>query len=49
MQSSLQYCLHLPSVDHSRVKLSLTTSKNDNDYINASFIKVGWQDLILVY
>uniref|UniRef100_A0A8C8D5R4 protein-tyrosine-phosphatase n=1 Tax=Oncorhynchus tshawytscha TaxID=74940 RepID=A0A8C8D5R4_ONCTS len=25
--------------DHSRVKLSLTTSKNDNDYINASFIK----------
>ncbi|XP_074536748.1 tyrosine-protein phosphatase non-receptor type 22 isoform X2 [Halichoeres trimaculatus] len=25
--------------DHSRVKLSLTTSKNDTDYINASFIK----------
>ncbi|KAK6308314.1 hypothetical protein J4Q44_G00215850 [Coregonus suidteri] len=25
--------------DHSRVKLTLTTSKNDNDYINASFIK----------
>ncbi|KAK2885547.1 hypothetical protein QQF64_021058 [Cirrhinus molitorella] len=25
--------------DHSRVKLSLITSKHDNDYINASFIK----------
>ncbi|XP_071333343.1 tyrosine-protein phosphatase non-receptor type 22 [Trachinotus anak] len=25
--------------DHSRVKLSLTTAKNDTDYINASFIK----------
>ncbi|XP_076597544.1 tyrosine-protein phosphatase non-receptor type 22 [Chaetodon auriga] len=25
--------------DHSRVKLTLTTSKNDTDYINASFIK----------
>ncbi|XP_029912607.1 tyrosine-protein phosphatase non-receptor type 22 isoform X3 [Myripristis murdjan] len=25
--------------DHSRVKLTLTTSKNDSDYINASFIK----------
>ncbi|XP_030623542.1 tyrosine-protein phosphatase non-receptor type 22 [Chanos chanos] len=25
--------------DHSRVKLSLNTSKNDSDYINASFIK----------
>lgn len=28
------------SVDHSRVKLNFTTSKNDSDYINASFIKV---------
>ncbi|XP_034550761.1 tyrosine-protein phosphatase non-receptor type 22 isoform X2 [Notolabrus celidotus] len=25
--------------DHSRVKLTVTTSKNDTDYINASFIK----------
>uniref|UniRef100_A0A8C4Z3M7 protein-tyrosine-phosphatase n=1 Tax=Gadus morhua TaxID=8049 RepID=A0A8C4Z3M7_GADMO len=25
--------------DHTRVKLSLKTSKNDEDYINASFIK----------
>ncbi|TKS76658.1 Tyrosine-protein phosphatase non-receptor type 12 [Collichthys lucidus] len=25
--------------DHSRVKLTLTTTKNDTDYINASFIK----------
>lgn len=25
--------------DHSRVKLTLTTSKNDTDYINANFIK----------
>uniref|UniRef100_A0A3B5AVW8 protein-tyrosine-phosphatase n=1 Tax=Stegastes partitus TaxID=144197 RepID=A0A3B5AVW8_9TELE len=25
--------------DHSRVKLTLTTAKNDTDYINASFIK----------
>ncbi|KAI4896711.1 hypothetical protein NFI96_032881 [Prochilodus magdalenae] len=25
--------------DHSRVKLSLSTSKNDSDYINANFIK----------
>ncbi|XP_070696036.1 tyrosine-protein phosphatase non-receptor type 22 [Pempheris klunzingeri] len=25
--------------DHARVKLTLTTSKNDTDYINASFIK----------
>uniref|UniRef100_A0A673CBP9 protein-tyrosine-phosphatase n=1 Tax=Sphaeramia orbicularis TaxID=375764 RepID=A0A673CBP9_9TELE len=25
--------------DHSRVKLTFTTSKNDTDYINASFIK----------
>uniref|UniRef100_A0A3Q2YFM8 protein-tyrosine-phosphatase n=1 Tax=Hippocampus comes TaxID=109280 RepID=A0A3Q2YFM8_HIPCM len=25
--------------DHSRVKLTLTTSKDDTDYINASFIK----------
>lgn len=30
----------LVSVDHSRVKLTLTTSKNDTDYINANFIKV---------
>lgn len=33
----------LLSVDHSRVKLSFTTSKNDSDYINASFIKVNRQ------
>lgn len=26
--------------DHSRVKLTLTTNKNDTDYINASFIEV---------
>ncbi|KAG7221686.1 hypothetical protein INR49_000053 [Caranx melampygus] len=26
--------------DHSRVKLTLTTTKNDTDYINANFIKV---------
>uniref|UniRef100_A0A8C6S963 protein-tyrosine-phosphatase n=1 Tax=Neogobius melanostomus TaxID=47308 RepID=A0A8C6S963_9GOBI len=25
--------------DHSRVKLTFTTSKNDTDYINANFIK----------
>uniref|UniRef100_A0A8D0CTZ3 protein-tyrosine-phosphatase n=1 Tax=Sander lucioperca TaxID=283035 RepID=A0A8D0CTZ3_SANLU len=25
--------------DHTRVKLTLTTTKNDTDYINASFIK----------
>lgn len=31
------------SVDHSRVKLTLTTSKNDADYINANFIKVCQQ------
>lgn len=31
------------SVDHSRVKLTLTTSKNDTDYINANFIKVCQQ------
>lgn len=29
------------SVDHSRVKLNFTTSKNDSDYINASFIRVN--------
>lgn len=31
------------SVDHSRVKLTLTTSKKDTDYINANFIKVCQQ------
>lgn len=33
----------LISVDHSRVKLTLATSKNDTDYINANFIKVCQQ------
>ncbi|XP_053337841.1 tyrosine-protein phosphatase non-receptor type 22 isoform X1 [Clarias gariepinus] len=28
--------------DHSRVKLSLNTSKNDTDYINANFIRGVW-------
>lgn len=32
--------LFFPTVDHSRVKLSLNTSKNDTDYINANFIRV---------
>lgn len=32
--------LYFLTVDHSRVKLSLITSKHDTSYINASFIKV---------
>ena len=34
----LSLCL---SVDHTRVKLTLTTAKNDSEYINASFIEVN--------
>lgn len=33
----------LLAVDHSRVKLTFTTTKNDTDYINASFIEVNEQ------
>lgn len=39
MLKSAQW-LCFSTVDHSRVKLSLITSKNDTDYINANFIQV---------
>lgn len=39
--SALVLSVPFLSVDHSRVKLNFTTSKNDSDYINASFIRVN--------
>lgn len=35
-----ELCLYCMSVDHSRVKVTLKTSNQDTDYINANFIKV---------
>lgn len=40
---SLNEHFSLLLVDHSRVKLTLSTTKNDTDYINANFIKVNEQ------